>query len=72
MVMDVLTLCKCDLFVLSWARVHLERRVSRRVFVSLVHYVTVFNAAFGMTCSSLMLVEDERGNHLEDAISRAL
>ena len=31
------------------------------LFLSCVHPVAVFNAAFGMTCSSLMLVEDARG-----------
>ena len=28
------------------------------------------NAAFCMTCSLLMLVEDARGNHMEEAYSR--
>ena len=31
------------------------------MFVSCVHPVAVLNAAFGMTCSLLMLVEDGRG-----------
>ena len=31
----------------------------------------VLNAAFCMTCSLLMLVEDARGNHIEEAYSRA-
>ena len=39
--------------------------------VSCVHPVTVLNAAFCMTCSLLMLVEDARGDHMEDAYSRA-
>ena len=39
--------------------------------VSCVHYVAVLNAAFSMTCSLLMLVEDARGNHMEEAYSRA-
>ena len=34
-------------------------------FVSCVHPVAVLNAAFCMTCSLLMLVEDERGDHME-------
>ena len=35
-------------------------------FVSCVHPVAVLNAAFCMTCSLLMLVEDARGNHMEE------
>ena len=31
----------------------------------------VLNAAFCMTCSLLMLVEDTRGDHMEEAYSRA-
>ena len=30
-----------------------------------VHPVAVLNAAFSMTCSLLMLVEDDRGDHME-------
>ena len=41
------------------------------MFVSCVHPVAVFNAAFCMTCSLLMLVEDARGNHMEETYSRA-
>ena len=41
------------------------------MFVSCVHPVAVLNAAFYMTCSLLMLVEDARGNHMEEAYSRA-
>ena len=40
------------------------------MFVSCVHPVAVLNA-FCMTCSLLMLVEDARGDHLEEAYSRA-
>ena len=40
------------------------------MFVSCVHPVAVFNAAFCMTCSLLMLVEDARGDHMEEAYSR--
>ena len=36
-----------------------------------VHPVAVLNAAFCMTCSLLMLVEDAIGNHTEEAYSRA-
>ena len=41
------------------------------MFVSSVHHVAVLNAAFCMTCSLLMLVEDARGDHMEEAYSRA-
>ena len=33
------------------------------MFVSCVHHVAVLNAAFCMTCSLLMLVEDAIGDH---------
>ena len=33
--------------------------------VSCVHPVAVLNAAFCMTCSLLMLVEDARGHHMK-------
>ena len=39
--------------------------------VSCVHHVAVLNAAFCMTCSLLMLVEDAIGDHTEEAYSRA-
>ena len=39
--------------------------------VSCVHPVAVLNAAFCMTCSLLMLVEDARGDHMEESYSRA-
>ena len=41
------------------------------MFVSCVHPVAILNAAFCMTCSLLMLVEDARGDHMEYAYSRA-
>ena len=41
------------------------------MFVSFVHHVAVLNSAFYMTCSLLMLVEDARGYHMEEAYSRA-
>ena len=40
-------------------------------FVSCVHPVEVLNAAFCMSCSLLMFVEDARGDHMEEAYSRA-
>ena len=39
--------------------------------VSCVHSGAVLNAAFCMTCSLLMLVEDALGDHTEEAYSRA-
>ena len=41
------------------------------LFVSCVHPVAVLNAALCITCSLLMLVKDERGDHMEEAYSRA-
>ena len=41
------------------------------IFVSCVHHVAGLNAAFCMTCSLLMLVEDARGDHMEEEYSRA-
>ena len=39
--------------------------------VSCVHPVAVLNDAFCITCSLLMLVEDARGDHMEEVYSRA-
>ena len=36
------------------------------MFVSCMHPVAVLNAALCMTCSLLMLVEDARGDHVEE------
>ena len=41
------------------------------MFVSCVHPVAALNVAFCMTCSLLMLVEDDRGDHIEEAYSRS-
>ena len=41
------------------------------MFVSCVHPVAVLNAAFCMTCRLLMLVQDTRHDHIEEAYSRA-
>ena len=41
------------------------------MFVSCVHPVEVLNAAFCMTYSLLILVEDARGDHMEEEYSRA-
>ena len=42
------------------------------MFVSYVHPVAVLSAAFCMTCSLLMLVENARDDHVKEAYSRAL
>ena len=42
------------------------------MFVSCVHPVAVLNAALCMTCSLLMLVDDARGDHMEEESSGAL
>ena len=41
------------------------------MFVSCVHPVAVLNAAFCMSCSLLMLVEDAIGDHTLEAYPRA-
>ena len=41
------------------------------MFVSCVLSMSVLNAAFCMTCSLLMLVEDARDDHMKEAYSRA-
>ena len=45
--------------------------VMQMLYVSCVHPVVVLNAAFCMDCSLLMLVENARGDHMEEAYSRA-
>ena len=45
--------------------------VMQMLFVSCVHHGAVRNAVFCMTCSLLMLVENARGDHMEEAYSRA-
>ena len=35
------------------------------MFVSCVHHVAVLNAAYCMTCSLLMLVQDAKSDHME-------
>ena len=42
------------------------------MFVSCVHPVAVLNAELCMNCSLLMLVEDARGDHIEEAYYRAV
>ena len=41
------------------------------MFVSCVHPMAVLNAAFSMTCSLLLMVDDARGDHMEEAYFRA-
>ena len=45
--------------------------VMQMLYVCLVCIVAVLNAAFRMTCSLLMLVEDAIGDQTEEAYSRA-
>ena len=49
---------KCECFVMQ-------------MFVSCVHLVAVLNAALCMTCSLLMLVEDARGDYIEETYYRS-
>ena len=42
------------------------------MLVSIVHPVTVLNAALCMTCSFCMVVSDARGHHVEAYSSRGL
>ena len=37
------------------------------MFVSCVHPVAVLNAAYDVTCSLVILVEDARGDHMEES-----
>ena len=41
------------------------------MLVSCVHPVAVLNAEFCLTCNLLMLVDDARGDHMEESYSRA-
>ena len=41
------------------------------VFVSCVHPVAVLNAAFCMTCSLLIMVQDATGDRMEEAYTSA-
>ena len=72
----IVCLCKgCDgccvfcLYCDAWSR-KCEYFVMQMLYVC-VHPVAVLNAAFCMTCGLLMLVEDARGDHMEEAYSRA-
>ena len=61
----------CFLFVLSVLVYGKCKRLSCRCMsVACVHPVAVLNAAFCMICSLLMLVEDARGDNMEEAYSR--
>ena len=42
------------------------------MFVSCMHHVAGLSAAFGIPCRLLMLVEDARGDHMEEAYSSAI
>ena len=41
------------------------------MLVYCVHPVAVLNSVFCMTCSLFMLVQDARGDHMEESYSRA-
>ena len=41
------------------------------MFVSCVHHVEVLNTVFCVTCRLLTLVDDARGDHMEEAYSLA-
>ena len=51
---------KCDCFVIQMLYVY-----------SCVHLVAVLNSAFCMNCRLLILVQDARGDHMEEAYYRA-
>ena len=42
----------------------------RHAYVSCVQPVAVLNAVFCMTCSLLILLEDARGDHMEEVLIR--
>ena len=51
--------------------VEYECFVMQMLYVCVLWHMAVLNAAFSMTCSLLMLVEDAIGDHTEEAYSRA-
>ena len=76
----VVCLCRgcdgCCVFCLNyeaWCSCMGSMNVSscRCLFVSCMHPAAVLNAAFCMTWSLLMLGEHARGDHMEEACSRA-
>ena len=60
----------CDAWSCSCSRMGSMSVLSFRCCM-FVHPVAVLNAVFCMTCSLVMLVEDARGDHMEEAYSRA-
>ena len=78
MVKYVVCLCRrcdeCCVFCLNCEACSGRCSCMGSVIVSLfIHCKFVLNVAFCMTCSLLlMLVEDARGNHMEEAYSRAV
>ena len=66
-VMDVVFCLYCDAWSCRYSCMGSMSALSCRccMFVSCVHHMTVLNAAFCMTCSLLMLVEDARGDLME-------
>ena len=73
----VVCLCRgcdgCCVFCLyeAWSCFVMQMLYVCVLYASCVHPVAVLNAAFCMTCSLLMLVEDAIGDHTEEAYSRA-
>ena len=71
---DIVTLNNHEFFYSLTAVYRIEKTLNSSCrcckFVSCVHPVVVLNAAFCMTCGLLMLVEDARGDHMEEAYSR--
>ena len=64
--------CVFCLYCEAWSsRYSCMGSVSVSSCMSCVHLVAVLNSAFCMTCSLLMLVEDEIGDHAEEAYSRS-
>ena len=63
----VFSVCIVRLWVLVYGKC--ECFVMQMLYICVLHPVEVLNAAFCMTCSLLMLVEDARGDHMEEAYS---
>ena len=66
----MLCICVGDVMDVVFPGCIVRRFVMQMLYVC-VHPVAVLNAAFCMTCSLLMLVEDAIGDHTEEAYSRA-
>ena len=71
-VMDIVSCLYCDAWSCRWSCMGSMSVSSCRccMCVSCVHPVAVLNAELCMTCSLVMLVEDARGDHMEEAYLR--